>query len=71
MDFEGSMLSEISQMGKDKYHMISLLCVICWFKKKKSPVQRYREQAGGCLKQGVEGGQNGTGDQRYKLSVIK
>ena len=28
MDLEGSMLSEISQAIKDKYHMISLICRI-------------------------------------------
>ena len=28
VDFEGIMLSEISQMEKDKYHMISLICRI-------------------------------------------
>ena len=28
MDLECSMLSEISQMEKDKYHMISLICGI-------------------------------------------
>ena len=26
MDLEGIMLSEISQTGKDKYYMISLIC---------------------------------------------
>ena len=25
-DLEGTMLSEVSQMKKDKYHMISLIC---------------------------------------------
>ena len=28
MDLEGIMLSEISQMEKDEYHMISFICVI-------------------------------------------
>ena len=28
MDLEGTMLSEISQIEKDKYHMISFVCVI-------------------------------------------
>ena len=28
MDLEGTMLSEINQTEKDKYHMISLLCGI-------------------------------------------
>ena len=28
MDLESIMLSEISQSKKDKYHMISLICVI-------------------------------------------
>ena len=28
MDLEGSMLSKISQSGKDKCNMISLICVI-------------------------------------------
>ena len=28
MDQEGIMLSEISQIEKDKYHRISLLCII-------------------------------------------
>ena len=28
MDLEGVMLREISQMEKDKYHMISLICGI-------------------------------------------
>ena len=34
MDLEGTVLSEVSQKEKDKYCMISLLCVI---KKKKQP----------------------------------
>ena len=28
LDLEGIMLSEVSQKGKDKYYMISLLCGI-------------------------------------------
>ena len=28
MDLENTMLSEICQSGKDKYHMISLICGI-------------------------------------------
>ena len=28
MDLEGIILSEISQKGKNKYHMISLICEI-------------------------------------------
>ena len=37
MDLGGIMLSEISQMVKDKYHMISLICGI--EKKSKTTVE--------------------------------
>lgn len=33
MDLEDFLLSEIRQVGKDKYHMISFICAI----KKKNP----------------------------------
>ena len=35
MDLEGIALSEVSQMEKDEYHMISLKCGIKWKLKKK------------------------------------
>ena len=35
MDLEGPMLSEISQIEKDKYFMVSLICGIRGKKKKK------------------------------------
>lgn len=44
MNLEGIMLSEICQMDRDKYHMISLMCRI--YKKKR--------QIGGCQRCGVE-----------------
>ena len=43
-DFEGIMLSEISQTEKDKYHMISLICGILGGGK-KIQAHRYREQS--------------------------
>ena len=36
MDVKGIMLSKISQMAKDKYHMISLMCGIQKQKKQKT-----------------------------------
>ena len=51
MDLEVVMQSEISQMEKDKYCMISLICGI-FFKKINEQIEqkqthRYREQIGG------------------------
>ena len=43
MDLEGVIQSEISQTEKDKYCMISNICVIL---KKKKTTHRYREQMG-------------------------
>ena len=40
MDLEGIMLSEISQTGKNKYHVISLICTI----EKEHKAHQYREQ---------------------------
>ena len=52
MDLEGIMLSEISQIEKDKYCMISLICGIYKYNKvvnitKKKQTHRYREQTRG------------------------
>ena len=50
MDFEGIMISEISQKEKDKYYMVSLICRIIKVKhdteydNKKKQSHRYREQ---------------------------
>ena len=41
MDFDGIMLSEMSQTEKDKYQTVSLICVI--FFKKKSQTHRNRD----------------------------
>ena len=35
MDLEGIMLSEISQLGKDKYHVMSIICGILETKQAK------------------------------------
>ena len=61
MDLEGIMISEISQTEKDKYHMISLTCGIL---KKK---QIYREEIGGCLRQGL--GMDKMGKQSQKVQI--
>ena len=53
MVLEGIMLSKISQTEKDKHNMISFICGIQKKKEKKSQVQIYRKQIGGCQRQGV------------------
>ena len=69
---EGIMLSEISQMEKDKYCMVSLICGIVfksskWTNKtKQRPTHRYREQIGGYQRgKGVGKGKMGKGSQLY------
>ena len=68
MDLEDIVLNEISQMQKDKYHMISLICRI---KQQTQQQTKFidREHIGGCQKWGEgvgemgEGGSKGTGFQ--------
>ena len=59
IDFEGLMLSEISQ--KDKYNMISLICRLT-----KKTAYRYGEQTGDCQMWGSVGGRNGPQSQKIK-----
>ena len=47
-ELEDIMLSEISQTEKDKHHVISLICGT-----KNKQTHRYRQQVGGCQRQGV------------------
>ena len=48
MDFEGIILSEISQAEKDKYHTISITCRTFFFKQqRKKPTHRKRDQVCG------------------------
>ena len=47
MELENIMLSEISQSGKDKYHMLSLICGIffhMWNLRNKTEDHRAREE---------------------------
>ena len=55
MDLEGMMLSEISQTEKDKYYMLSLI----GGNLKKQKPHKYKEQTGGCQRQGVGNRCNG------------
>ena len=65
INLESIMLSEISQIDRDKYHMISLVCGIY---KKNQPIKpnrtkqthTFREQMNGCQK----GGHKGCGGNR-------
>ena len=72
IELEGIMLSEISQTEKDKYCMISLICVICKTKQTNKPTSEnqahsYREQIAGCQGgRGVEEGKTGEGDQKVQ-----
>ena len=66
MDFEGIMLSEISQTEKDKYYMISLMCGI---KKQKQRTSSQIQRTDWRLPEvGQDGGMGemGEGDQRFK-----
>ena len=56
------MLSEISQIQKDKNHMTSLTCGI-----KTPPPSSSQRKTGVCQRQGVS--KMGKGGQRYKLPV--
>ena len=61
-DLEGIILSEIIQTEKDKYHMISLTCVIQKTKQMNDIIKQklsygYREQTGG-FQRGGGGGRN-------------
>ena len=56
MDGTGGNYAKWNKSEKDKYHMISLTSGI--FKKWKW-THRYKEQFGGCQRQGVGGGQMG------------
>ena len=51
MDLESYMLPEISQKEKDKYYIISLVCEVKQ-QPRKNQAYRYREQTGGCQRQG-------------------
>ena len=57
VEFEGIILSEISQTEKDKYHMISLICAIYKNKTKEQTKQkqihRYRDEISGYRGEGV------------------
>ena len=69
MDFEGIMLSEISQTEKGKYLMISLICGITHtHTHTQNWAHGYKEQIGGCLVWRM--GEMGEGGQRYKFPVI-
>ena len=43
MDLEGIMLSKITHMGKEKYHMISLICRLLKKTEKKSEQSKQKE----------------------------
>ena len=63
MDIEGIMLKEVSQTGKDKYHMISLECG-----------SKEQNELTNKIEAGEEGwgtGLKGEGIKRYKLAVTK
>ena len=64
MDLKDFRLSEISQIEKDKYHLISLICGI-FFKK----AHRYSEQIDGCKGRGW--GKMGEGGQKVQTSSFK
>ena len=70
MKLENIMLSEISQMEKDKYLMISLIYGI-W--RKKNPTHRSKEQNGGY--QGLPGGGGSGGNEMlvkgYRVAVMQ
>ena len=74
MDLEIIILSEVSQKEKDKYHMISLICVIQnmtqmnLFTKQKQ-IHRHREKTCGC--QGGGGwGRDGLGVWDWQMQTI-
>ena len=50
MGLEGLLLSEVSQTGKDKCHMISVLCEILKIKEQMKQKQnhRHRKHTDGC-----------------------
>ena len=52
-DLEDIMLSEVSQIQKDAYCMISLTCGIKNKQENKNQAHRNREQIGGCKRSGV------------------
>ena len=57
IDLEGIMLSEISQRKTNTvWSHLNL----------KKQTHRYREQIGGCQRQGLKGGQNGWGESKDK-----
>ena len=60
IDLEGIRLSEISQLEKDKHHMISLICRRV--KNNNNKQHRYREQIGGYWR-----GQGSVKEQRGHL----
>ena len=53
MDLRGIILSDINQLEKDKYPVISLIYGIKK-KKKKRQAHKYKEQVGHCQIQGME-----------------
>ena len=74
MDFEGIMLSEISQTQKDKYCMISYICGIWKTNKqqqKQNPKTLNRKHIGGCQGQGKEWAKTGEGGQNVHISSHK
>ena len=69
VDFEGIMLSKISQTEKDKYHMILLTCGV---KNKPKLIESKNRLVVGRDEVGRGNGREmGEGGQRYKLPVIK
>ena len=67
MGFEGIMLSEISQVEKDKYHMISLICEIYQTKqtnKQNNKTHTYSKWIGGYQRgREMRVGKKGKGSQ--------
>ena len=60
MDFEGIMLSEISQTEKDKYHMILFICGILKKKKQNKQTNKLIDTEDGLMPdRGGDGGEMG------------
>lgn len=64
--------SEINQIKKDKYHVISLLCVDSKNKAKQKLTYRYREQSDNCQRGWRwEMGKIGEEDEEMQTSTYK
>jgi len=69
VDFEGVMLSKISQTEKDKYHMILLICGV---KNKHKPIESKNRLVVGRDEVGRGNvGEMGEGDQKVQTSSYK